>query len=132
LEHKGEAAQKAALFIAEHGEDFIPLLFRGWIDFKTARGREEIYKRKSAHWWQSIMHTGKKKQLGLKRGLATPEKTMKWEAAQWAAALKLTMEYAPEHLRRVASRANISANLRSRWEAKFRPGQQRRIEAMHE
>ncbi len=118
LEIKGESAVIIGKVLAREGEAAIGAIMNGWITFKTRKGRKQAYKRGPARWWAALEGRDKIRPQ-LKRGLATPEKTMKWQENQWCQAVALTLRHCPERINELAARARIDPVIAARWDAHF-------------
>ena len=83
IEMKGDAAQIAMTMIANQGPGCIPNLFAGWLDFKDpADDVTRIERRRSVDWWDRLIGGAEPISLGLKRGVSTPEQSLRWVKEQ--------------------------------------------------
>jgi len=119
MEIKQETADVLARQIAKSGENIIPGILHGFIDFKATTGREQMTKRDSAKWWLRIVGNCGKVCPGLTVGISTPEKAEKWQLNQWAQTFALTQKYNPELFDRLNEKANINPDIERLWKARY-------------
>lgn len=98
IENKYQAAPRVMNLVAEHGAALVIGLLKGWVDFKDpSDDATRVERRRSAEWWQRMVNSAEPIQLGLTRGIATPEKSIKWVKRQVAKTLYLMKEFDLEH-----------------------------------
>jgi len=94
LENKAEAADLVMGLMAEKGAACIAGIFRGWINFKDASDEEpRLDRKRNIGWWERLVGESAAIVLGLKRGVATPEKSVFWLEKQVAKTLLLAKEH---------------------------------------
>jgi len=131
LQHRDEAAAKAARLLASEGLDIIPELIGDYVAFLSHRDPRQRERKRVASWWQRIVGN-KKRPLELARGAATPDDSIFWIKKQAVITLKLIQEKAPdiwERIRELVNDAEVRAGTQSKWNAWAVARNQRKAEA---
>jgi hypothetical protein len=122
MQSRHDSAHAFAELIAANGLRSIKEVFKGWISFKTLRGRKEVYKRDDVQWWSALVGEDVDF-LNVDPRIATPEKTVKWlKSTGILRALKLAQRFGKfEEIQKEIDKIEIPATVLKQWNALLRP-----------
>jgi len=124
LESKAEAADAVASRIANRGLGEIPSLIATFIDFvepEDIGSDSNKARRTRVGWWKRLVDKDREP-LGLKKGMATPQRTVRWLKEQVSKAILLSQKVGVwNEVQAVVSKTTVQAARVRQWRAVYQP-----------